>query len=345
MLDGHRTAQDVVDRAGRIGLPLDLHSLEDFIDFLGSHGLIARTEGEAASSLSPWAERIEWDPMVRMQFQSTLKAMRAGKLDEARVLLDRLLASAPLLDEARALRGSLVQYPASDDDPETFNDSFQRAQRGWLARPARVARLSAVPARADGLDENELAAVRPSFAPMAALIAIIAAAAVALLIPFPARVSAPAELSPVSANSVTATTSGVVGDVRVHEGQSVGAREPLVTFVQPAGETLSAPSSGTVSDLTAVSGQRVVEGQRLMEIDDTRQLRMTARLDPQQARDVRPGQTATIALGRRNAKATISAVRGHEAEATLDNAGQALEPGHAVVDIDIGSRSLLQRLR
>src|SRR5262245_38743714 len=56
LLDGRRTAQDVVKRANRIGLPLSLGSLEAFIRHLQSHRLLARSAGEAASPVSPWAE-------------------------------------------------------------------------------------------------------------------------------------------------------------------------------------------------------------------------------------------------------------------------------------------------
>src|SRR5438128_2694748 len=63
MLDGRRSAQDVLTQANRIGLPLSLSALEGFIEHLEAHHLLARTAGEAAASVSPWSERVEWDPI------------------------------------------------------------------------------------------------------------------------------------------------------------------------------------------------------------------------------------------------------------------------------------------
>jgi hypothetical protein len=342
MLDGHRNAQDLLNHAARIGLPLNLSGLEGFIDFLSERSLIARTAGEEATPVSPWAERTEWDPIVRLQYQAALKALRAGQPEDARVLLDHLLESAPLLDEARALRGWLAQHPRGVLDGESFNETFQKAQRSWLSRRATVARFPEL-ARSEPLDAAELRAVRPSFAPIAALIAVGVIIVASLIIPIPARVSLPAQLAPVMVSPIVAPEGGVIGQVRVHEGQEVKAGDVLLTFAGQ--QVITAPQDGVVHELIAVEGKPVLEAQELMRLEDTHELRMTARLDSQQAREVRPGQTATIALGQRSAKSTVSAVRGREVVSMVNNAGDALEPGHAIVDIDVGPRSLLQRIR
>jgi biotin carboxyl carrier protein len=342
MLNGRRTAEEVVNRATRLGLPLSLPALEGFIRFLEQHHLLARSPMEAASAVSPWSERSEWEAGVRLQYQAALTALRGGRSDEARALLDRLLEKAPLLDEARTLRQWLVEHPeAKSDQGETFNETFERAERNWPSRRPPLSRLKG----GTTFEEDELRAVRPSFAPMAVLIAIFAIALLALVVPLPRVVSVPAQLVPVTARSIDAPVGGTIGDVRVHEGQQVREGEPLLAYSDPAGTAVEADAEGTVSDLTAAPGHRVVEGQQLLSIEDTRELRLMAHLDPAQAALVRKGQTATIALGQRRVKASITALIGHEIVTTFDNSEGVMEPGNAVLDIDVGSRSFLQRMR
>lgn len=347
MLDGHRSAQDVVSRATRLGLPLSVPALEGFINHLQQNHLLARTAGEAASPVSPWSERLEWDPLVREQYQSALKSLRAGRTDEARNRLDRLLATAPLLDEARALRNWLAEHPTGSHEGESFRAVFSKAEREWMryAREEIAARdvvpLPSPPSRTS-LDTSERRAIRPSYGPYIVLFLVLAVALAGLFIPFPTRVSAPAELTPITVTPVVAPSGGTLSTVEVEEGQWVSAGAPIVTYSD--GEQLSAATEGMVRNLTALEGRPVLEGQQLAEIEDTRQLRLTAHLDPRQAAQVREGQKATIALGTRRAETTVNAISGREVVTTVENRNKQLEPGNAVVDIDVGAKSIFQRI-
>lgn len=345
MLDGRRTAQDVVSRATRLGLPLSVPALQGFITQLQQHHLLARTAGEAASPVSPWSERMEWDPLVREQYQSALKALRAGRTDEARNRLDRLLATAPLLEEARSLRNWLAEHPTGDHEGESFRQVFAKAEREWLrygGDDVMAREVVPLPLVDTALDVDDRRAIRPSYGPYIALFLVLAVALAGLLIPFPLRVSVPAELRPITITPVVAPLGGTIETVEVQEGQWVSAGAPLITYSD--GEQLAAATDGMVSNLTASPGRPVLEGQQLAEIEDTRQLRLTAHLDPRQAAQVREGQKATIALGNQRAETTVNAVSGREVVTTIENSDNSLEPGNAVVDIDVGARSIFQRI-
>ena len=341
LLDGRRTAQDVVQRASRLGLPLSVPALQGFISQLEQHHLLARTAGEAASPISPWSQRLEWDPLVREQYQAALKALRIGHTEEARNRLDRLLATAPLLEEARSLRDWLTRHPSGSLEGQSFREVFARAEREWLKSTPRVVPLPG-PTAAEALDRSELRAVRPSATPYVVMFLVLGLALLGLFIPFPLRVSAPAELTPITVTPLVAPLGGTIQSVDVEEGQWVTAGTPLVTYSD--GDVVSAPSEGLVSDVNVLAGRPVHEGQQLLELQDTRQLRLSAQLNPRQAEQVQQGQRATIALGNQRAETTINAVSGRQVVTTFDNAGNAMEPGDAVVDIDVGSRSIFQRI-
>ncbi|MBL8957325.1 MAG: HlyD family efflux transporter periplasmic adaptor subunit [Myxococcaceae bacterium] len=334
LLDGRRTAEDVVGRANRIGLPLSLSALDAFIRHLQGHGLLARSAGEASSPVSPWSLRDEWDEGVRMQFQAALKALRRGDVQHTRDLLDRLLATAPALEEARALRAWLDQNP-DGVGAEPFVRTWSRAESEWLKVPAP-------PRASPPLERAELRSVRRSWVPMVVLGLVLAAGLAALLLPLPEVVSAPGRLDPIAVTRVEVPRDAVVQRVHVAEGQWVRAGEPLVTF--EGGEGITAPTEGRVADVFVREGGHSRQGQQLLRLEDTRQLRLTATLDPVQAAEVREGQTATIALGAYRAKTTVNAVSSETVVTTLDNSAGRMEPGDAIVDIDVGSESLLKRV-
>src|SRR5947199_188845 len=80
MLDGRRRAQDVVDRAVQLGLPLVLPALDGFIRELEDHELVVHGAGGS----SPWQQRAAWRPTERTLFQAALRAARQGNTLEAR---------------------------------------------------------------------------------------------------------------------------------------------------------------------------------------------------------------------------------------------------------------------
>ena len=332
LLDGRRTAQDVVRRAARIGLPLTLPSLEGFIRYLQSHELLSRTMGEAASAISPWSERSEWDELVRQHYRSALEAIRAGRADDARLRLDRLLSLAPQVSEARSLREWLADHPAGIEDGEAFEETFAKVQAGWVSEPDQLVPLA----------REELRAVRRSWVPAAVLLAVILAALALLLVPLPRVVSAPGELQPITVTPLDAPADVTVREVQVEEGDRVLPGDPLLSFNEGSG--LTAPVAGTVTDVRVLPGLYVAAGAPLLELGDTRRLTLTANLDPVQAAEVQPGQTVTVALGTRRVKTRVEALSGDTVTTTVDNAAGLMEPGAVLVDIDVGAWSVLQRM-
>lgn len=75
MLDGHRTAREVVDAAARLGLPLTLGGLEGFVKKLESFDLLDGSPEDSAER-SPWNPREQWDEQTRAQFREALREGR-----------------------------------------------------------------------------------------------------------------------------------------------------------------------------------------------------------------------------------------------------------------------------
>jgi hypothetical protein len=85
MLDGRRHYSEVVEAGQRLGIPVNLESLAQFIRQLDQYGFLAppgaqmteRTEG------GMWAPRQKWDEGLRALFQSGLRMHRQGRYAEA----------------------------------------------------------------------------------------------------------------------------------------------------------------------------------------------------------------------------------------------------------------------
>jgi len=319
MLDGRRRAQEVVDRAVQLGLPLGLPSLDGFIRELEDRSLVARGPGGA----SPWQVRATWSAAERALFQAALKSARQGQVIEARRALDQLLLTSPRNADARMLRASL-----DEQSTRAFRDAFLASERAWLQDSA--------PTRA------ELKAVRPSFGPLAVLLALAGSLLVGFFVPFPRVVNAPAVLKPAAVIDVEAPRNAEVRSVAVAEHQRVEGGDVLYTDTR--GE-VHAPFAGTVTDVRVSKGQPTQLGQTAVTIEDQSRLNMVVRLTGSGASAVRAGQTATLTLGDKSVKATLDSVHGSEAHAFIDNRNGEVEPGNATADIEVAPASLYQRLR
>lgn len=102
MLDGRRTAGEIIVAANRLGIPATFATLRTFLQQLRAYQFID-THAPAADA-STWAPRKEWTVEVRELYASALRLMRASKFDEARQYVDAMVAADPSNQEAGALR-------------------------------------------------------------------------------------------------------------------------------------------------------------------------------------------------------------------------------------------------
>jgi biotin carboxyl carrier protein len=319
MLDGRRRAQDVVDRAVQLGLPLGLPALDGFIRELEEAKLVHHGSGGS----SPWQARHAWRPTERTLFQAALRAARQGKTNEARQALDQLLVTSPSNADARQLRAAL-----NDEGARGFRDAYLRSERAWLS--------DSTPSRA------EMKAIRPSFGPMAVLAALALSLLIGFFVPFPRAVNVPATLKPVATVDVAAPHDANVESVVVSEGQHVREGDVLYTDAKGAVHT---PITGVVSSVLVFSGKATQRGQQTVTVEDRSKMLMTVRIVGSGSSAVKPGQTATLSLGDKSLKTVLHDVHAGEAHAVVEDPNGELAPGAAAADIDVPAASLFQRLR
>ncbi|MBI5495293.1 MAG: biotin/lipoyl-binding protein [Deltaproteobacteria bacterium] len=112
MLNGRRTAEDVIHAAGRLGITVTLDSLRKFIRQLAAYRFLEEG-GAATEDTDPqrktWAPRQPWTSEIREFFQSALRLFRLGRLEEARGHLDALLQLDPANPEAVDLRARVME--------------------------------------------------------------------------------------------------------------------------------------------------------------------------------------------------------------------------------------------
>jgi hypothetical protein len=105
MLDGKRSAAEVLDAANRLGIPVTLPTLKTFLQQLRAYQFI---DLSAVGGESTWPKRKEWPVGVRELYQSALRLMRAGKFDEALGYAEAMVAADPGNDEAVALKKRIM---------------------------------------------------------------------------------------------------------------------------------------------------------------------------------------------------------------------------------------------
>lgn len=222
MLDGKRTAQEVMSNCERIGLPMDLRSLEGLVHQLETHGLIAHDAPPGAGqAMAVRRARASWTPEVREQYRTSLRHAREGNLDAAQRDLEGLLDLAPGTFEAIALKDWIDKQRAGQSVAVPFQSLLRAAEDTWRSEPlpeAEPVRLVR-PRRP-----------RPQLLPFAVMVAGLAVVAIAVFVPLPRIALASARLSPVSQSQVVATREATVDDVLVKEGDEVARGEELIVY-------------------------------------------------------------------------------------------------------------------
>lgn len=217
MMDGRRTAAEVVDAAGQVGLPVTLDDLEGFVNKLKDRHLVQQpTEAAEDAYLSPFEARRDWDEKTRQLFRIALREGRAGNLNRALVSLDCLLHEQPHTLEAIHLREKLEERKMSIDRVAPFRTVFAETEKDW--------RKVAVPA-ASKLPPGR-ALVIAGFVCLGLGVLTLAAG----LVPFPQTITAPATLMPLASSTVIAPRAGTVATVAVAAGQWVDQGATLFTY-------------------------------------------------------------------------------------------------------------------
>jgi len=139
MLDGHRQYQDVVEAGQRLGIPVNLESLSQFIRQLERYGFLAPpgTQLSDPPEGSLRGPREKWDDGLRALFQSGLRMHRQGRYGEAANYFEAMLQQDPqnpealeMLEQARQrLAGTLggssdAQLPPPDSAQVSLEELF-----------------------------------------------------------------------------------------------------------------------------------------------------------------------------------------------------------------------------
>jgi hypothetical protein len=143
MLDGRRTVADVIANGVRLGIPVDVAGLNQFVRQMWHYGFLADADPITAARLpagrGTWPERRSWDGATRSLFQSGVRLMRLGCGEHARGLFEAVLDADPENPEAREMLalldagGTLVAAPLGGARPEE-----RRSRRRVLSAAAAV---------------------------------------------------------------------------------------------------------------------------------------------------------------------------------------------------------------
>lgn len=292
MLDGRRTAKDVLNNCERLGLPVNLDALEDFVSQLKSHGLISAE----TQALKPR----NWPGNLRQAYRDALKCARENDVEGARKKLGEMLNIAPGTIEAVRLLQWLDDHPDTAAHGKSFQELFDTTRLHWSEeRPPHWA--------AEARD-----AVRRSMWPLIGLVGTVAVLAYFAFTPQSRRVDASGELQPLTEVAVTSPQEGIVGEIAVVSGQLIEAGTPLFTWdtddlrlrLNDAAERLDAART-PVRDFAngTTEGQQLLEAEKMAEIE-------LARAQAQQLAAQRADPAAVSSEALTTAQQHLTAARG-----------------------------------
>jgi biotin carboxyl carrier protein len=140
MLDGRRQVHEVLRARDRLGLPVTIETLSDFIDRLGAHGLL----GPATSGTSQaWSAREPWEENTRTLFQNAVRSLRQRKYRESMRYFEAVLVEDPDNSEAKELlelaeteiereAQAAQAKPAPPPPPQRTPSATVAQQRTWV---------------------------------------------------------------------------------------------------------------------------------------------------------------------------------------------------------------------
>ena len=265
MLDGKRSAAEVLAAANRLGIPVTLPTLKTFLQQLRAYQFIDLSAGGGDST---WPKRRQWTVEVRELYQSALRLLRSGKYDEARGYVDAMVAADPTNEEATMLlqridaeaRGSFelnipfdtlhtpVGTPAvAPTLGPTGTDPF--ASFGFHSGPPPADALPPIPndvapiaapiarSRPAEVDEEPIVAPKRSRAPLVVVALLFLAVLGLLFHPVDATLTLPCELQVDELGVPRAPRAGAVGKPEVVAGARVEKGAVLARLTLPPDES------------------------------------------------------------------------------------------------------------
>jgi hypothetical protein len=235
MLDGRRSVAQVIASGERLGIPIDVRSLHQFVRQMWQYGFLAPPGAAPAprSAGSTWGARERWDDETRALFQGGQRLMRLGRNAEAAAYFEAMLDANPANAEAQEMLALIARGHSL-----AVGRTLDGAAEAWPVPPAR-APLHRHPAVIAGAVVG---------------VALLGLGAIALLSPFgPAERAA---LSPPSATSGTAAPGLPAPPAAVARTLPVERRAhpPVADVVAPAAGELV---WGRAPDAPVTRGERL----------------------------------------------------------------------------------------
>ncbi len=138
MLNGRRRMFEILEASSRLGIPINLESLQKFITQLDHYGFLGKNV--AATEAKAWPTRGEWESSVRGLFQSGIRQLRMGKYAEAAGYFEAMLQADPdnieaiellaMAEKSRdaELAGQPVMQPAMMMQPQMMQPQMMQPQ-------------------------------------------------------------------------------------------------------------------------------------------------------------------------------------------------------------------------
>lgn len=298
MLNGRRTAEEVLTAAGQIGLPLSIESLNGFLRKLNKEGFLHKVAGMAPIDITTWEARSEWNEEIRRLFQEALREARADRFVAAKSRLDALLARSPAIKEAQQLLHWVMQRLRPESGPSTpaFSDVFAMVEKSWFAEgeQASAANERAAADRPSFSDPTEKA--DPNWRPpgKSKLPLVLGGLAVlgvagALMVPMPRTATAPFTLQPRSVTNVAAPRAGTLATIAVKAGQWVDKGTTLATWDTAATQKKIAALEAKAAEVqkknkaTAAGAKKLADAQGKLDKATAAQAKAQAELDKAKA--------------------------------------------------------------
>jgi len=361
MLNGQRTAGQVVEAAEAIGLPISIEGLSGFVKKLRSLGFLSHPLDAAVQQPTTWGERREWSDQIRARYQVALREARSNQLMSAKEHLTALLKDAPDNPDVKGLMqwvDERLKAPAAGKKLPTFTDVFAVVERTWFEEAERqsqenqkaqeiasqrLASLSDIPAATDPSMEHqepvseslEVPQKKGGFGKVLLVLFLLllgGAGAAAALYPLPYAVKGTYELVPKNSLNVEVAREGVVGVVAVKDGDWVEAGAQIFTYDTEAAKKKLAEAEKKVAEVQkkaekSPGGKKAAEARKKLEKAQETLKEEQGDLEKARAK----GKKAAIAKQEKKVKKAEAAVA--KAQKAVDSA-QAAAGGDVKAELD-----------